>query len=276
MTDLAEYLQFDWKAEALVEEDEYKKIYNVELVPLTGKSMEDHVGPRYSPEENPTVPTVTPLPVFARLDFEQVPITMQPTLCLQEWLQCRGCVKRKTDTRAIVERNVKIMIAVGRHVLPPSIKFTPGKCTGFEALDYRQAGNKCDTWNKDYFGLMKRFIDVTDGLLNRSLGESLPGISARASLLLEGGNLNPMSIECLNVKSKINDNACILLRVECLSSERSIIHTVHAVLEDEPDGDFLLSPLSTCSCEDGSLLLSFVCVSADDWTCARGLVTTRF
>ena len=61
VTDWADYLGFDWKANALVGEEDYHKIYNVDLVPLTGKSMSEHLGPRYSAEENPTVPTTAAL-----------------------------------------------------------------------------------------------------------------------------------------------------------------------------------------------------------------------
>ena len=75
-------------------------------------------------------------------------------------------------------------------------------------------------------------------------------------LLLQGGNLNPKSVQCVNVKSKINEDSCVLFRIDCLSSQRSVIHAVHAVFKDEPNGDFQLTPLSTCSCEDGSLFCS--------------------
>ena len=79
---------------------------------------------------------------------------------------------------------------------------------------------------------------------------------SRAMLLLKGGNINPCSIQCCNVTSKIDNSSCLLLRCEALSSVRPVIHTIHAVFEDKEDGDFLSSPLSTCSCEDGSLFCS--------------------
>ena len=70
---------------------------------------------------------------------------------------------------------------------------------------------------------------------------------------MNGYHYNPQSIECMNVKSKIDGQYCILICVECLGSKKTrVIHTVHAVFEDR----FMLSPCSTCSCEGGALFCS--------------------
>lgn len=97
---------------------------------------------------------------------------------------------------------------------------------------------------------------MTDDLLNAKLGAMLQNTKGRATLLLYGGNMNPKSIQCLNVTSKISCDPCIMFRCDCLSSERSVIHITRAVFKDVEGGDFLLSPHSTCSCEDGALFCS--------------------
>ena len=141
-------------------------------------------------------------------------------------------------------------------MLPPAIKVLMGQYNGFECLEPRIAGNAYDAWNNDYFSLVMKLKEVTDDYLNDKLEGSLPGIRGRASLLFEGGNLNPSSINCCNVKCSITGKSCVLMRCEALSSKRSVIHTIHAVFENTENGDFMPSPLSTCSCEDGSLFCS--------------------
>ena len=255
--DLETYLDIKFDRDAAISPNQYDDVYHVRnIVPLTGKSVDEERGPCYSAAENATIDSNVTLPTFARLDLKQVPLQAQPILCMKLWLQARGIKTLQNDSRSIIERNVRWALTNNKPVLPPSIKVLMGKYDGFEALQTRIANNKFDTWDRDYFTLAKLVADVSDTYMEEKLNGALPGMRERALLLLKGGNINPLSIRCCNVTSKIDNSPCVLMRCEALSSVRSVIHTVHAVFEDKESGDFLSSPLSTCSCEDGSLFCS--------------------
>ena len=80
--DLAEYLSYDFEAHAAVPAEQYGSIYDVDILPLNGGSIDQQEGPRYSAEENPHVLVEELLPIFARLDFDAIPTEYQPTQCL--------------------------------------------------------------------------------------------------------------------------------------------------------------------------------------------------
>jgi len=257
VNDLESFLQLDYNRDAAVTPDQYEEVYHVQnIVPLTGKPLEEERGPHYSADENSNVATDETLPLFARLDFSEVPIEAQPVLCMKHWLLSRGIKSLQNDSRPIIERNVRWAQANNKPVLPPSIKCLMGKYDGFEALEARIGNDKFDTWDRDYFTLAQLVAAVSDSYMEDKLNGALPGMRGRALLLLEGGNINPRSIVCCNVTSKIDNSPCVLMRCEALSSKRSVIHTVHAVFEAKEGGDFMSSPVSTCSCEDGSLFCS--------------------
>jgi hypothetical protein len=97
-----------------------------------------------------------------------------------------------------------------------------GKYNGFEALEARIANNKFDSWDRDYYTVAKIVRDVSDSYMEEKLDGALPGMRSRALLLLKGGNINPCSIQCCNVTSKIDNSSCLLLRCEALSDLSSI------------------------------------------------------
>lgn len=221
--DLESYLQIAFDRDAAITPDQYDDVYHVRnVVPLTGKPVDEERGPCYSAAENATVATSESLPTFARLDFEKVPLEAQPRLCILLWLQSRGIKTRQNDSRSIIERNVRWALANNKPVLPPSIKFLMGKYNGFEALEARIANNKFDSWDRDYYTVAKIVRDVSDSYMEEKLDGALPGMRSRALLLLKGGNINPCSIQCCNVTSKIDNSSCLLLRCEALSDLSSI------------------------------------------------------
>ena len=252
-----ELLGYDPASDCIVNEEDYCKVYYLELPPLTGEPLSAHSGPKYSVAENEDVSTNEALPPFARLDFSVVPVEMQPSCVLKDWLRARRVVPRRGDERATLERMVKTCMSLKKTVAPPALQLKSGKYNSFEALTFRNAGNSFDVWSKNYFPFVQlKVLKISDESLNEKLGNALKGTRRRALALVRDGNLDPKSIQCLNVQSKINGEACVLLRCDCLSSERKTVHIVNAVFKDELLGDFPPAPLSTCSCEDGSLFCS--------------------
>lgn len=171
--DLETYLDIKFDRDAAISPNQYDDVYHVRnIVPLTGKSVNEERGPCYSAAENATIDSNVTLPTFARLDLKQVPLQAQPILCMKHWLQARGIKTLQNDSRSIIERNVRWALTNNKTVLPPSIKVLMGKYDGFEALQTRIANNKFDTWDRDYFTLAKLVADVSDTYMEEKLNES--------------------------------------------------------------------------------------------------------
>lgn len=248
-----ELLGYDPASDCIVNEEDYCKAYCLELSPLTGEPLSAHSGPKYSVAENEDVSTNEALPPFARLDFSVIPEEMQPSCVLKDWLRARRVVPRRGDERATLGRMVKTCISLKKTVAPLALQLKSGKYNRFEAL----TSAFFYVWSKNYFpSVQSKVLKISDESLNEKLGNALKGTRRRALALVRDGNLDSKSIQCLNVQSKIKGEACVLLRCECLCFERKTVHIINAVFKDELLGDFLPAPLSTCSCEDGSLFCS--------------------
>ena len=252
-----EYIGFDFEADSSVDESQFVDAYECNILPLSGKPPHDHRGPLFTAVENPKVSTDEVLPLFARLNFEEVPVMLQPKVCLRYWLKSRGWNERDADTRTTIERDVNLYRVVNRIVYLQDKDLSVGEYNAMEVLTYRDAHNEYDTWNKDYFTICQKIRRIDNNAVDPRVVAFIPNSEKRASLLVFGFHYNPQSIECVNVESKIDGSKCIMFRVECLGSKKTrLIHMVHAVFEDKQGGVFLLSPYSTCSCDDGALFCS--------------------
>lgn len=244
-----------------LQSSDYDSYFHGKFLPSTMQPPSQLKGPLYSDDENPKVSQNVPLPLFARLDFEAVPVEMQPDHVLENFLLARGVVRRPRDTRAHLEYIVRVVIELNHMVLPPELQPKQGKYTGFEALRIRDEGDEPEHWNSDILPVVKMLKKPDTEYLNRHFGsiqngDDVAGINERGFLLAQGGNFHLESACCLKVQSKITKGAMVLLRCYCLSSERSVIHSVHACFEDAEDGEVVIAPHSTCSCEDGDLFCS--------------------
>lgn len=60
-----------------------------------------------------------------------------------------------------------------------------------------------------------------------------------------------------NVTSELKPGEkMIATKFKCLSEERSVVHSVYMVFENKDEGDYIPSPTSYCSCENGALFCS--------------------
>ena len=85
-----------------------------------------------------------------------------------------------------------------------------------------------------------------------------PSLHEQVKRLVESGSYSIKSISCRNIKSideDANGSKCVLFRFDCLSSRTKVIHQVHAVFEDEKDGEHMIK-LSSCSCKKGQCFCS--------------------
>lgn len=217
------------------------RIYNCDVVPLERKPLDAYTS------------YLSPRPLFGELDYDAVPVKIQPTLCIINWLRARGVDMRANEDRLCIESEVENCIRVQKPQRLPALQPIVGVYDAYKSIRTRKAQNQYDNWNRDYFSVASNQEFITDFAIDRYLGESRksrPSIRQRVKNLFEGGHYDPKSIECRNVESKVDGSPCMLIRGKCLSSKSSVMHTVYAVFEDEPNGKYSVD-LSSCSCKKG-------------------------
>lgn len=80
--------------------------------------------------------------------------------------------------------------------------------------------------------------------------------------LLKGGNVGLSTVAVRNVKSdlELNKRLIVFKFKKCMSKERGILHTKYMVFENKEGGDYITSPASYCTCENGaSFCLHLLC-----------------
>ena len=111
-------------------------------------------------EDNPHVDTEKLLPVFARLDFDQDPIALQPTRVLKRYLLAHGITAPEdTPPKKIREMAQTVYdTRFSRCVLDPEMVPKAVKWVGFEALDEVEIGDDYDDWVS--ISLLNIFIGI--------------------------------------------------------------------------------------------------------------------
>jgi hypothetical protein len=216
-------------------------IYHCNVVPLERKPLHSYTK------------HLSPARIFGELDFEAVPICVQPTLCLVNWLRARGIDMRMSDERVKIEFEVANCIRVNKLERLPALQPVVGEHNAYRKIRSRSAQNEYDTWNRDYFSITAKVQFITDDARDIYLGEtrkSRPSIRQRVANLFNGGHYDPKTMDCRNVETLTDGTPCVLIRCKCLSSKSSVLHTTYAVFEDKPDGKYLVDE-SNCSCKKG-------------------------
>lgn len=68
------------------------------------------------------------------------------------------------------------------------------------------------------------------------------------------------SLRIRNVKSDLRRKGehLVAFQFKCLGSTRGVLHNVYVVMENKDGGEYVPSPCSYCSCEDGAFFCSHV------------------
>jgi hypothetical protein len=125
--------------------------------------------------------------------------------------------------------------------------------TPYKGLRPRVANNEYNNPNRDYFYVASNLQLFDDSAIDKHLGPvrmSRPSIRVCVKNLFLGGHYDPRTITCRNVEAKDDGAPCVVMSCKCMSSKSSVLHTVYAVFEDKPNGDYL-KELSSCSCKKG-------------------------
>jgi len=99
---------------------------------------------------------------------------------------------------------------------------------------------------------------VDDAYIDRHFGVDRAQYERETAFaLLQGGNIGLTSLVARNVKSNlVPGKELIMFKAPCMSKERAIVHTLYMVFENEVNGDYIPSPASYCTCENGALFCS--------------------
>ena len=118
-------------------------MYNCNIMPLTRKPLDDYDGPHNEDGSNAAL--------FQVLDFEKVPISIQPTLCLVNWCRARGVDVHPTrSSREYIEERTRNCIRVNKHVSDNPLPPISGIHNAYLLIKNRVANNECDTWSNKF------------------------------------------------------------------------------------------------------------------------------
>lgn len=238
--DLGEYLGLDDLAALQNDKSLLYDIYHCNVIPVNRKPQSFYKERLASP-------------IFGELDFS-VPISIQPTLCLVNYLRARSIDARLGDARDKIEATVVNCLRVEKQLSATPLKPIAGIYNGFKSIAPRPSDNgELDQWCEDCSPTlsMVEFItdDVIDGLLGK-LRSNRPSIRRRVKNLVAGGHYDLTSLKRRDVVTRNDGKECVLICCSCLSSKSGTMHTVYAVFEDTPDGKYLIDA-SSCSCKKG-------------------------
>ena len=118
----------------------------MDVVGSTDRPHTKHFSPRYSEDENPDMDSSELLPLFTRLDFNMVPIELQPAVVLKSYLLNHGVPTTDGVAPEMIRKLATRVDELPKQVLDPSLAVELAKWVGFEPLDGLQLGDKYDDW----------------------------------------------------------------------------------------------------------------------------------
>ena len=169
-----------------------RDIYECNILPLERKPLCNYTGPMRS-----GAPTPTPAALFETLFFEEHNLSIQPKMCLINWLRARGLDARFEDSLLDLRNNVKRCELVDRQVethapLAPLV----GTHNPYSQILTRNANNERDNWNKEYLSIVKNLEAITNDYIDNCMGiirAGRPSIRHRVKKLVGGGHFHPKS-----------------------------------------------------------------------------------
>lgn len=112
--------------------------------------------------------------------------------------------------------------------------------------------------NSNFVDKIRHLRVVDDDYIDKHFGtDSAQYQRETAFELMNGGNIGLSTVMIRNVQSKLKPGKkLIAIKFKCLSKERKIVHTVYMVFEDEGTKEYIPSPASYCTCENGAFFCS--------------------
>ena len=141
------YIGFDKHPSEYFSNTDNKLYYDMTILASNHELRKEHLGPRYTENENPRVSKETLLPLFARLDFNIDPINIQPISVLKTYLLARGLTMPPQNVSdATLREMVHSAHDVNRRVVDPSLVPEASSWVSFEPLETNEIGDEYDDW----------------------------------------------------------------------------------------------------------------------------------
>jgi hypothetical protein len=226
--------------------------------------------PLYLPSENPEVCSSVPLPRFARLDFEAIPLSCMHMFYLQGFLAAR--FGHSFDLgRSDIESFVQRAVAFGKSVMSP--EKVPKQIGEWDVTEVLAPCNEGTVWLnrlEAYNCIMNQLGAIGDSSILRFYPEGNENNRNRALELLNGGNLLlPNSLVMQRCRSTKEENMEVFLfKSICVPSMKTSVISANEDNSKEVDGyrvfiafhaesgDVLGYPYSCCGCYDGRTFCS--------------------
>lgn len=214
------------------------------------------------------------LPWGCHLDFEKVPILMQPTQTLIRFLECRGLSYTSSNKSSpksdIMSPNARGQLestvgrVVTRGVLGPPIlplAVSTGVCEGqhiaFEVLSCNQP----IIWETNSSIVFQRVKEVKikfdEKFIDQHLGTDRNGVKEKAWERIEKGHFDLRTLESTTCNCRTtNGIECVrIFSIKCTPSARKDAYTIYSVFR-QSDDSFLQAPASRCNCPVGRFFCS--------------------
>ena len=200
------------------------------------------------------------LPWGCYLDFDIVPVGMQPTQTLITYLECRGLSPRASNTRAqlvsAVER-VRSQGANGPAILPCTDVVGGGHYVNLEVLT-------CDepiVWEANGDMIFKQIKDMRtrfdEQFIDLHFGTGRNGVRERAWGRINGGHFDISTFQstACNCRTPAGIEPVRIFSIKCTPSMKKDVYTIYLILRSSDD-TFLQAPASRCNCPVGRLFCS--------------------
>ena len=200
------------------------------------------------------------LPWGCYLDFEKVPVIMQPISALISYLECRGLSPKSSTTRdqinAAVER-VSSQRDSGAAIIPILKDNAGGHYVNLEVLT---CGSPL-VWEVDSSIVFNYIRDVPtvfdEDFINKHFGAGRNGVRERAWRRVHAGHFDLRTFQSADCKRQNSDGIADvrIYSIKCTPSMKKDVYTVYIILR-VCDGTFLSTPASRCNCPVGRLFCS--------------------
>ena len=200
------------------------------------------------------------LPWGCNLDFEIVPVSMQPTQALVVFLECRGLSPRASNTRAQLVSAVERVVSQGSGgpaILPCTDIAGSGHYVNLEVLTC----NEPILWLEDGADQLRLIQQLRTPLdeefLKEYFGVGRNGVRERAWGRINGGHFDMKTMRSAVCKCRTTSgiDPVRIFSIKCTPSMKKDAYTIYLVFRTSND-KFVPPPASRCNCPVGRLFCS--------------------
>ncbi len=215
--------------------------------------------PTYSLEDNPEVSCLVPLPVFAKIDFHQRPLSCLHSTVLQGFLLSRFGHTFAVD-RVQLEEIARCAIDIRKKVLGPEI--APKQISEWEVSEVLTPKSPESGWLNRYqaYRCIKEKLKIRDDSIQKFYPKKNESNRNRALELVKNGNVTVTV--CYQVCLAKDGSNVYLFKLICIPSVKTTaisanennnreVDGYRVFMAFDAEGEILAYPYSCCGCYDG-------------------------